>query len=131
MSICLLFQKAFLKTCYIVKFRFSKKAKNFETIFHMIWRFLSKCQIKWKTVSNFCGLFRMSELLYVTAFRPQNFSHCSVICGLLNLPRLLKVRQFGLFLSLARQLCSLCFLKYACKQPTLKYTHLSLSLNIF
>ena len=45
-----------------VKFRFSKKATKFETISHLILRLLSKCQIKWEIVSNFCGLFRMSEL---------------------------------------------------------------------
>ena len=47
---------------FYVKFRFSKKATKFETISHMIWRLHSKCQIKWEIVSNFCGLFRMSEL---------------------------------------------------------------------
>ena len=46
----------------LVKFRFSKKATKFETISHLIWRLLSKCQIKWEIISNFCGLFRMSEL---------------------------------------------------------------------
>ena len=40
--------------------RFSKKATKFETISHMIW------WIKWEIVSNFCGLFRMSELYYYT-----------------------------------------------------------------
>ena len=45
-----------------LKFRFSKKATKFETISHMIWRLLCKCQINWEIVSNFCGLFRMSEL---------------------------------------------------------------------
>ena len=51
--------------CYL-KFRFSKKATKFETISHMIWRSLSfKCQIKWEIVSNFCGLFRMSELYQI------------------------------------------------------------------
>ena len=43
-------------------FRFSKKATNFETISHLIWRLLSESQIKWEIVSNFCGLFIMSEL---------------------------------------------------------------------
>ena len=47
---------------YLIKLRFSKKATKFETISHMICRLLSKCQIKWEIVSNFCGLFRMSEL---------------------------------------------------------------------
>ena len=45
-----------------LKFRFSKKATKFETISHMIWRLLNKCQIKWEIVSNFCGLFRRSGL---------------------------------------------------------------------
>ena len=30
---------------------------------------LSKCQIKWKIVSNFCGLFRISELYLNGTFR--------------------------------------------------------------
>ena len=47
-----------------IKFRFSKKATKFETISHMIWGLPSTCQIKWEIVSNFCGLFRMSELYY-------------------------------------------------------------------
>ena len=34
---------------------------NFETIYLMIWRLLSKCQVKWEIASNFCGLFSMSE----------------------------------------------------------------------
>ena len=46
----------------ILKFRFSKKITKFETISYMIWCALSKCQIKWEIVSNFCGLFRVSEL---------------------------------------------------------------------
>ena len=46
----------------LIMSRFSKKATNFETISHLIWRLLRKCQIKWVIVSNFCGLFRMSEL---------------------------------------------------------------------
>ena len=58
------FEKYFLdlypNTVYL-KFRFSKKATKFETISHVIWRLLRKCQIKWEIVSNFCGLFRMSE----------------------------------------------------------------------
>ena len=37
----------------VLKFRFSKKATKFETISHMIWRLLSKCQIKWEIVSSF------------------------------------------------------------------------------
>ena len=37
----------------VLKFSFSKKATKFETIFHLIWHFLSKLQIKWKIVSNF------------------------------------------------------------------------------
>ena len=45
-----------------IKFRFSKKTTKFETISHMIWRLLSKCQVKWEIVSSFCCLFRMSEL---------------------------------------------------------------------
>ena len=45
-----------------IKFRFSKKAKIFETISHMIFRLLSKCKIKWEIVSNFCGPFKMSKL---------------------------------------------------------------------
>ena len=54
----------------MIKFRFSKKATKFETISHMIWRLLSKYQITWEIVSNFCGLFRMSKLyLRSTCFR--------------------------------------------------------------
>ena len=45
-----------------IKFRFFKKATKFETISHMIWHLLSKCQIKWEIFSNFCDLCRMSEL---------------------------------------------------------------------
>ena len=45
-----------------VKFSFSKKTTKFEAIFHLLWRLLTKCQIKWEIVSNFCGLFRMSAL---------------------------------------------------------------------
>ena len=37
-------------------------ATKFETISHMIWRLLTKCQIKWEIVSNFCGLFWMFKL---------------------------------------------------------------------
>ena len=48
--------------CLYVKFRFSKTATKFETISHIIWRVLSKCQMKWEIVSNFCGLFRKSKL---------------------------------------------------------------------
>ena len=33
-----------------LKFRFSKKATKFETIYNMIWRLISKCQIKWEVV---------------------------------------------------------------------------------
>ena len=43
----------------MVKFRFSKKPTKFETISHMFWRLLSKCQINWEIVSNFCGHFRI------------------------------------------------------------------------
>ena len=39
-----------------------KRPQKFETISHVIWHLLSKRQIKWEIVSNFCGLFRMSEL---------------------------------------------------------------------
>jgi hypothetical protein len=46
----------------VFTFRFSKKATKFETISHLIWHVLGKCQIKWEIISNFCGLFRMSEL---------------------------------------------------------------------
>ena len=46
----------------ILNFRFSKKVTKFETISHMIWLLPRKFQIKWEIVSNFCGLFRMSEL---------------------------------------------------------------------
>ena len=38
---------------YYVKFRFSKKATKFETISHLIWRLVSKLQIKWGIVLNF------------------------------------------------------------------------------
>ena len=48
-----------------LKFRFSKKATKFETISHMIWSLVSRCQTKWEIVSNFCALFRMSELYHV------------------------------------------------------------------
>ena len=54
-----------------IKFRVFKKATQFDTIFHLIWRF-SKCQIKWKIVSNSCGLFRMSEL-----YCQHIFFHCA------------------------------------------------------
>ena len=47
---------------FLLKLKFSKKTTKFETISHLIWRLISKCQIKWKIISNFCGLFRMSEL---------------------------------------------------------------------
>ena len=46
----------------MIKFRFSKKATKFETISQLIWRLLSKCQIRWEIVSKFCDLFRMFEL---------------------------------------------------------------------
>ena len=70
----------------IIKFRFSKKATNYETIFHLIWHSLSKCQIKWKVDSNFCGLFRMSEFtIYARKFvNYKMFLNNSQIC-LLNL----------------------------------------------
>ena len=55
-------------SCSLLKFRFSKKATKFETISHIIWRLLSTCQIKWDIVSNFCGLFRMSELYFSYIF---------------------------------------------------------------
>ena len=45
-----------------LKFGFSKKATIFETVFHLIWRLLRKCQIKWEIVSNFLGFFWMSKL---------------------------------------------------------------------
>ena len=48
--------------CFHVKFRFSKKATNFETISHLICCLLSKCQIKWKITPNFLGLLRKVEL---------------------------------------------------------------------
>ena len=51
-----------LKLKNMVKFRFSKKETKFEIILYMISRLLSRCRIKWEIVSNFCGLFRMSEL---------------------------------------------------------------------
>ena len=35
-----------------------KRQQKFETIFLFIWHFLSKRQIKWKIVSNFCGLWQ-------------------------------------------------------------------------
>ena len=56
----IIYKELFLSN--FVKYRFSKKATKLGTISHMIWRLLSKCQIKWEMVSNFCGLFRMSEL---------------------------------------------------------------------
>ena len=34
-------------------------ASKFETIYHLIWHLFSKYQIKWESVWNFCGLFRM------------------------------------------------------------------------
>ena len=52
----------FVIVVFLLKFRFSKEATKFETISHVIWRLLSKFQIKWEVVSNFCGLFRMSKL---------------------------------------------------------------------
>ena len=45
-----------------LKFSFYMKASRIETIFHLIWSLLRKCQIIWKIVSTFCGLFRMSDL---------------------------------------------------------------------
>ena len=51
----------------LFKFRFSKKTEKFETIFHMIWRLLSKCQIKWEIV-------RMSELYKHNLFLYQPFT---------------------------------------------------------
>ena len=67
-----------------LKFSFSKKATNFELIFHLIWRLLSKCELKWKIVSNFCGLYRMSKLYqYVIAIcncpKAQNLLQVSFI----------------------------------------------------
>ena len=73
------------KNILSVKFRFSKKATKFETISHMIWCLLSKCQIKWDIVSNFWDFLRMSELyigrvdelfiyfLFITFNSPFNF----------------------------------------------------------
>ena len=46
----------------LLKFRFSKKATNFETISHLIWCLLSKWQINCDIVSHFCCLFIISEL---------------------------------------------------------------------
>ena len=65
-----------------IKFRFSKKAAKFETISHMIWRLLSKCQkIKWEIVSNFCGLFRMSELYDKQPCRTNNYALSNSTCS--------------------------------------------------
>ena len=74
---------------YHVKFRFSKKATKFETIPHMIWCLLSKCQITWEIVSNFCGLFRMYELyelekILVTRDRNFHISFLEVL-GTMNI----------------------------------------------
>ena len=52
-------------------FRSQKNRTNYVTdhtkalISHLIRRLLSKSQIKWQIVSNFCGLFRMSQLYYL------------------------------------------------------------------
>ena len=59
------------KIRFILKFSFSKNATKFETIFHLI------CQIKWKIVSKFCGLFRMSELYQK---KLMGFKNTSVFC---------------------------------------------------
>ena len=53
----------------LLKFSFSKKATKFETIFHFIWRVLSKYQIKWKIILKFCGLLRMSELYNILTWK--------------------------------------------------------------
>ena len=52
------FEKDVQQRLVLLKFRFSKKATKFETISHMIWRLLSKCQIKWEIVSNFLWPFQ-------------------------------------------------------------------------
>ena len=54
--------------------RFSKKATKFETTSHLIWHLLSKCQIKWEIVSNFCGLSRLFELYIVAVWTQKNLS---------------------------------------------------------
>ena len=41
---------------------------------------VSKCQIKWEIVSNFCGLFRMSEL-YLPKLALPSLNLCSAIEG--------------------------------------------------
>ena len=51
-----------LKSCTVIKFRFSKKATKFETISHVICRLLSKCQIKWEIVSNFLSFSEYPNL---------------------------------------------------------------------
>ena len=60
-----------------LKFSFSKKATKFELIIHLIWRLLGKCQItevRWNIVSNFCGLFRMSELYHLAFLSTSKWS---------------------------------------------------------
>ena len=59
---CKIWQKKYQNSPMCLKFSFFKKATKFETNFHMIWRLLSKRQIKRKMVLNFWGLIRMSEL---------------------------------------------------------------------
>ena len=40
---------------------FSEKATKYDEIFQLIWRLLSKIQIKWKILSNFWGLLKIYE----------------------------------------------------------------------
>ena len=57
----------------------------------MIWRLLSKCQIKWEIVSNFCGLFRMSELYH----SKKKSSNRNLIANLVYVPYLLSYVTIG------------------------------------
>ena len=51
---------------HILKFGFAKKAARYQTISHLIWRLLSKYQIKWEIVSNF---WRISSIKFFTLCR--------------------------------------------------------------
>ena len=58
-----------------------KRPQNFVTIFHLLWRLLSKCQSKWEIVSNFVAFleylnFKLTylHLFYVELCPPASFS---------------------------------------------------------
>ena len=58
-----------------IKFSFSEKATKVGVITYLIWRLLSKCQIKWVITPNFCGLIRKAELYYLVAYKKRIFLH--------------------------------------------------------